>query len=300
MKNIILTQSPAGAWRTDYSTLTRETARLARGNGNPSWERPAPRAYARAPIAKAIERFASIVAEKILRTAGIRKGNGKSVTLHARTDGKGKLVKVCFARPDATPARTWDYLRPELQIEARSAIGARIALNPSLADALLARVNWPKQDLRAVFGDTQKLFRHFRRGAQNLCADAPELTDAQRAKNGLAIAAQEHDATAREQRIERLRFARLRMVLRALHAWRTAARASGQRNVTRGFEAARALVANALAGNPLGRDYLDGYQAFRDKVYQGLCLLGWEPSAADAYLPASLPATPCSMTAKTV
>lgn len=311
MHNIKKTQIPAPVWHTEFSKLTKETARLARGAGNPSYERPTPATLARGPLARAIERFAATVAEKILRTAGTRKVS-KNAPVHItklagkkgahQVAGKSALLqsKAEKYRADATPAKTFEHLRPELKIEARSAIGARIAMNPALGQDLIARKDWPKPDIRAVFGDTQKIFRHFRRGAQNLCADAPELTDAQRAKNGLAIAAQEHDTTAQEQKTERIRFARLRLVLRALHAWRIYAQATGQRNVTRGFDAARALVADALAGNPLGKDYLDAYQALREKVVCGLGFLGWSEESAYAFLPASLPATPCSVTAKTV
>ena len=45
---------------------------------------------------------------------------------------------------------------------------------------------------------------------------------------------------------------------------------------------------------------LDAYAVLREKVVCGLGFLGWSEENAYAFLPPSLPATPCSMTAKTV
>jgi hypothetical protein len=291
MQNITQTQAHKSASETRKARWAN--ARLARGKGNPHYERHELPKPPRSPLAVCVDGLASRVSDKIIRAAGARRA-GK---LYQRVITRGKHRKVItLAGSDARPGKCWDWARQEMETEARSAIGAQIAAKPCLGCALLLRQSWPRENIRAVFGDTQKVMRRMARGAGNPIAEEIALEPAALYCNAAIIAAAiEHDAKESESN-ERARFQRLRVLLRALHAWREQA----GRNATKGYEHARELLRRVLNGEEVSKDYAAAYDAFRVKVETGLVLMGWNDIAASRYLPASLPKTPGRLTVATV
>ena len=272
--------------------LRVENARLARGKGNPHYDlrdemkrKRDERQALRSPLARAIDHLAARVTESILRcaTGGRKRKAGVSRVLSTWKDGNGKLQRACFAKVDARPGKTYDHARAELTIEARSAIGARIAARPCLGCALIMRQALPKEEIRAVFADTQKILRRMARSKGNVVLETITLTP----KECQVNQAMAGEVEARAEKETRARFARLMLVLRALHAWRK----SAGKNASKGYDHARGLVRAVLNGEKVGKGYAESYDALRAKVETGLTLLGWEAESAARFMPASLPKT---------